>query len=49
MRGVTLFGTSLALAVPAILWPPKPVRAAELVAVSQSHLPASHAIALPAR
>lgn len=31
MRGVTLFTTSVALAVPAILWPPRPVRAAELV------------------
>ena len=30
MRGVTLFTTSVALAVPAILWPPRPVRAAEL-------------------
>jgi hypothetical protein len=49
MRGVTLFGTSLALAVPAILWPPKPVRAAEPAPVSQSHLAASHPISLPAR
>ena len=31
MRGVTLFTTSVALAVPAILWPPRPVRAANLV------------------
>ena len=31
MRGVTLFTTSVALAVPAILWPPRPVRAAELM------------------
>ena len=31
MRGVILFNTTLALAVPAILWPPRPVRAAELV------------------
>jgi hypothetical protein len=31
MRGVKLFTTSLALAVPAILWPPRPVRAADLV------------------
>ena len=30
MRGVILFNTTLALAVPAILWPPRPVRAAEL-------------------
>lgn len=35
MRGVTLLGTSLALAVPAILWPPKPVRAAEPAPVSE--------------
>lgn len=27
MRGVTLFSTTVALAVPAILWPPRPVRA----------------------
>lgn len=32
MRGVTLFTTSVALAVPAILWPPRPVRVAELPA-----------------
>ena len=27
MRGVTLFTTTVALAVPAIMWPPRPVRA----------------------
>jgi hypothetical protein len=31
MRGAILFNTTLALAVPAILWPPRPVRAADLV------------------
>lgn len=31
MRGVTLFTTSVALAVPAILWPPRPARAVDLV------------------
>jgi hypothetical protein len=33
MRGVTLFSTTVALAVPAILWPPRPVRAETLDAV----------------
>lgn len=30
MRGVVLFSTSVALAVPAIMWPPRPVRAETL-------------------
>ena len=31
MRGVTLFTTTVALAVPAIMWPPRPVRAEVLI------------------
>ncbi|MFC3102196.1 hypothetical protein [Altererythrobacter lauratis] len=33
MRGVVLFSTSVALAVPAIMWPPRPVRAETLDSV----------------
>ena len=43
MRGVTLFSTTVALAVPAILWPPRPVRAETLDTLPQTELVALQA------